>query len=377
MKTFFVLLLIALLLVSCKDKVPTFQINGKTVGVHNGKRIYIKQLDSLGKFVVIDTAIVKENRFSFEGITKEPTYSFIIIDGSIGFLPFVLENTAINIEVYKDSLKSSKIIGSPLTEKFNNLQEKALVVNKELSQLYKKLRTAQNEKDEEKIKAINADAKNLQEKQKNVFINYVEEHPNSYVSLIILKSFATNSQNNIEVIQKLYNGLSENIKKSDQASFIKNKIALIHKSLNKAKTTAIGKVAPNFSAPNPNGKILALNDIKGKVTLIDFWASWCGPCRRENPNVVKIYNEFHEKGLEIISVSLDKSNQKQKWIDAIEKDGMIWHHISNLEYFKEPIAKLYSIKSIPSTLLLNEKGEIVYKNLRGNALRDAVAKMLN
>ena len=139
----------------------------------------------------------------------------------------------------------------------------------------------------------------------------------------------------------------------------------------------IGKIAPNFSAPDPDGKIIALNDIKGKATIIDFWASWCGPCRRENPNVVKVYEKYHDKGLEIISVSLDRPNQQSRWLQAIEKDRLTWHHVSNLQYFNDPVARMYNISAIPATFILDADGRIVAKKLRGSALEEQIASMLN
>lgn len=113
----------------------------------------------------------------------------------------------------------------------------------------------------------------------------------------------------------------------------------------------IGQVAPNFSAKNPEGKTVSLKESLGKVTIIDFWASWCGPCRAENPNVVALYNEFHGKGLNIIGVSLDQD--EAKWKEAIAKDKLAWAHISNLKFWEDPIAKQYNVKSIPATFILD------------------------
>ena len=142
------------------------------------------------------------------------------------------------------------------------------------------------------------------------------------------------------------------------------------------KKADIGGVAPNFSASSPDGNQLALNDVLGKYTIIDFWASWCKPCRRENPNVVKVYEEYHDKGLNIISVSLDKAGQKERWIKAIEADKMNWEHVSNLKGWNEPIAKMYNVRSIPATFLLDENGTIIAKNLRGAALGAKIATLL-
>lgn len=130
-----------------------------------------------------------------------------------------------------------------------------------------------------------------------------------------------------------------------------------------------------------NGNPLTLYDIKGKVTIIDFWAAWCGPCRRENPNVVKVYNQFHDKGLEIIGVSLDgtprQGDAKAAWLKAVEDDKLTWHQVSNLQYFNGPVAKLYDINSIPATYIIDKEGTIIAKNLRGIALEQKIAELLN
>jgi thiol-disulfide isomerase/thioredoxin len=120
-----------------------------------------------------------------------------------------------------------------------------------------------------------------------------------------------------------------------------------------------------------------LKDAMGEYTIIDFWASWCGPCRKENPNVVRVYNNYHDKGLNIISVSLDKAGQKDRWIKAIKKDKMDWFHVSNLQFWQDPIAKQYGVRSIPATFLLDKNGIIIAKNLRGNALDAKVASLLD
>jgi thiol-disulfide isomerase/thioredoxin len=138
----------------------------------------------------------------------------------------------------------------------------------------------------------------------------------------------------------------------------------------------IGAKAPEFSAPTPEGTELALNDALGKYTIIDFWASWCKPCRRENPNVVRVYEKYHDKGLNIISVSLDRQGQESRWKQAIADDKMDWYHVSNLMFWQDPIAKQYNVRSIPATFLLDENGTIIDKNLRGAALEVKIASLL-
>ena len=137
----------------------------------------------------------------------------------------------------------------------------------------------------------------------------------------------------------------------------------------------IGYYAPNFTAPNPDGQMKSLNDMLGKVTLLEFWASWCGPCRRENPNLVKIYKKYKDLGFNIIGVSLDKS--MPQWTKAIEDDYLTWDHLSNLKFWQDPIARLYKVRAIPASFILDEKGLIVSKNLRGYQLEAKISELIN
>ena len=146
--------------------------------------------------------------------------------------------------------------------------------------------------------------------------------------------------------------------------------------LDELKSVEVGQKAPDFSAPNPEGKMVSLKESLGKVTVIDFWASWCAPCRVENPNVVALYNEFHAKGLNIIGVSLDRAGEDAKWKEAIAKDKLTWTQVSNLKFWEDPIATKYNVKSIPATFLLDAQGKIVAKDLHGAELKAKVAELL-
>jgi peroxiredoxin len=359
--TFFICLLL-----SCETTPKdSFQISGKAPNILNGMRAYLKAVNEQGRLVNKDTAIVIDEKFSFEGIRNEPNLEFLFIDGTQGNLPLIIENGAIEIAAFKDSLITSIVSGTPNNEKFQSFLKEQFQLAKKQRALMETLRNAPENANDDLV-ALNKSLSELP-------YNFINEHHDSYASVIILESKTYDQQAPLGKIESSFDALSNDLKTSSYGKRIKDFIAT-----KKAEVTVnIGDVAPDFSGQTPDGNTLALSDIKGKVTIIDFWASWCGPCRRENPNVVKMYNKYHEKGLEIIGVSLDRSEQKDRWIQAIADDKLTWHHVSNLEFWQDPIARLYNIRSIPATFILNEQGEIVAKNLRGQELEDKVAELLN
>ena len=232
-----------------------------------------------------------------------------------------------------------------------------------------KLTKAQQEKDSKTTQALLTEYNKFQEELNTNSIAFIGSNPDSYIALLLLENLAGSEVISTEATEQYLNKFTKDVLVTKNAIALKNNIQ-------SKKATAIGNIAADFEAPNPEGKIISLKNALGKVTIIDFWASWCGPCRRENPNVVAMYNELHPKGLNIIGVSLDNPNGKEKWIEAIKKDGLTWPQISNLKGWQDPIAVMYNIKSIPATLLLDKDGKILAKNLRGEELKAKVKELL-
>ena len=202
---------------------------------------------------------------------------------------------------------------------------------------------------------------------KKVMRAFVSKHPDSYISLIVLSElFDSNSE---AEIAKLYQNLSESVKKTELGEELG--IRLFSKT-----RTSIGTVAPDFTQNDPKGKPVKLSDFRGKYVLIDFWASWCGPCRQENPNVVKAYAQFKNKNFEILGVSLDNPNAKTAWLNAIERDKLTWTQVSDLQGWKNQAARLYGVESIPQNFLVDPDGVIIAKNLRGENLIITLSNLL-
>ena len=365
--------LLVALAFSCQDQKPEhITFKGNADNIEDGTSVYLSQLGEQGQPQPIDTITVEKGSFEIDLPEVDfETLNILRIDGARGNIIFINENEPITATIYKDSLRSSEIKGGDSNKLFNEYVSEIKEVRSEMQKMVAEYQKNNPDlrQNPELMKEIQEKQKELQDKNSEKFKEMVANHPNSSVSVLILSDIINAKSVSTTEAKELFDNLSEDVKKTPIGK-------QLDESLTKATATAIGSKAPDFSAPTPDGKELSLKDAMGKVTIIDFWASWCKPCRIENPNVVKLYNKYHDKGLNILGVSLDKNGQKDKWLKAIEDDGLTWQHVSNLEYWKGPVAQMYSVSSIPATFILDENGIIVAKDLRGDALEAKIAEML-
>lgn len=359
------------LIFSCESEVKDkYIIQAQAKGIYNGMRAYLQVKNEYGQLVNKDTAIVIDEKFTFNGIQPTPEIHYLSITGVTKYKPLILENGGIHINVYKDSLETSTVTGTPLNNTYQHYKQNERKLQQHIQQLTLQLRGLP--KNTSLYKQLIASKKTLKQ-QPTTFIN---NNKDSYISALLIDQLLASKTTSLNDIETLFNTLTPQIKSTTLAQQITARIDKqknIYKNQNKVQ---IGDIAPNFSAKNPAGKTLALNQVKGKITIIDFWASWCRPCRMENPYVVKTYNKYHKKGLEIISVSLDRPHQKSDWIKAIKTDNMTWHHIANLAYGADPIAQKYGVTSIPTTFVIDSNGKVMAKNLRGRQLEYKIAELL-
>lgn len=375
MKKILAFITLGALIVSCnKLDEHEFLINGTVDQTEDGKMVFLENQDFITMGIqTIDTAIVKDGKFSFKGKAENPRLHFIQVENISGKTVFILEKGEIKIDINKDSIQKSFIGGT-----FNNDElYKYNQQSSKISERIMKFRDENNDKmnqamqvnDTVVINALRKEYMDIQEEMNTFSAQYAENNPKAYISVLIVENMINQPDFDAVLVKKIFENLATDLKESKQGENIK-------KFLDSYDQTAIGSIAPDFSAPNPEGDMVSLKESLGKVTIIDFWAAWCGPCRKENPHVVALYNEFHNKGLNIIGVSLDREGDAAAWKQAIEVDRLTWPQVSNLKHWKEPIAEMYGVKSIPATFILDAEGRIVAKDLRGDALRDQVASML-
>jgi thiol-disulfide isomerase/thioredoxin len=381
MKKVLVLLFIAFSLISFNiNSTDDCLIKGTVSGINDGEIIYLKESNGSQGLITLDSTLVKNGKFGFKMNGSEIKLCLIIHKDITGF-PIVIEKGTITVEINKnETSNSSKVFGTITNDELLKLTTSSKLISEKVNEFTSKnaalFKKASDEKDETTMQKLQKEYDALQKENSDLFIIYAENNPNSFLSAVILESFlSSNAETDFERKRKMYNALSLEIKKTKQGKKVEELLRKIENQKTAKNSLDINAIAPNFSAKTPEGKTISLKECLGKVTIIDFWASWCGPCRRENPSVVALYNEFHSQGLSIVGVSLDQD--LNKWKEAIVKDKISWFQVSNIKGWNDPIAILYQIESIPQTYILDSDGKIIAKNLRGDELRTKVKELLS
>ena len=364
---------------SCEQtaKLPegVYKITGEASGVYNGIRVYLKEKvmnRGRSRYVIKDTAIVINEMFEFKGTYDNEVLWYLEGNSMKGMLPLVINNDLTQIKINKDTLDQSVISNSKSNQLIANHEKQRKLLLKRRGELFKAYRNNINKSNTFKVE-FGMTMKNVADSINSMDRIFVEKNPDNCYSLNLLKKLIS-TKAPIKEVKALFENINPKIQNSPEGLSLKTEIETEFAKFIAKEAVSVGKTAPEFKAKNPNDDFISLNEVKGKYTLIDFWAAWCRPCRVENPNLLKAYNKYHSKGFEIISVSLDgrrgKTEGKKAWTEAIEKDGIgSWPHVSNLSYFNGPIAKGYGVTSIPSSFLIDENGKIIAKNLRGEALQ--------
>ena len=353
-----------------------YTLNGKVGQLSAPAKAYLMYSNAAGRQT--DSTAITNGSFTFAGTLDEPKSAYLIISKSgngirskdASYIDLYLE--AGNISVNSpDSIDDAKITAGPINADNAKLKVALTQVNAEMQQLNKDYYAATDDQRKSKDFGDNIQKREdaIEKEQKDVYLAFIKANPNAQMSLFALKNYA-GSVPDVNEVEPVFNSLSASVRASkmgvDYAA-----------SIEKMKKTAVGAVAPDFTMADTAGKPVSLHDFKGKYVLVDFWASLCGPCRAENPNVVKAYGVYKSKNFTVLGVSLDQPGAQAKWLKAIHDDGLTWTQVSDLKFWKNEAAQLYAVQAIPQNFLVGPDGKIVGKNLRGDDLDNKLKELLD
>ncbi len=350
-----------------------FTLTGNINGQLNAKQAFISYRNNAVN--IFDSVPVNNGGFTYNGNSNGPVLVKVIIDytgegikKATDNFSFYVDGTKVNIQS-KDSVKQATVKGSAINNEY--LEYKKL--GAKLDALYVELnarwaKATKEEKEGDALKdSLNAVLTPVADEKKEQQRNYIKAHPGSFFSLLALKELA-GSNIDVPLYEPMFKKLPEKVRSTPTGIDFAAQIE-------KNKLTAEGAIAPDFTQNDTLGNAVKLSSFRGQYVLVDFWASWCGPCRQENPNVVAAYNKYKNKGFTILGVSLD--SRKDLWLKAIEADKLYWTQVSDLKYWDNAVAKQYGIRSIPANLLLDKEGKIIARNIRGEELGKTLEKFLH
>ncbi len=340
-------------------------ISGTITGLDSG---YVELIHQELEGSKIDSVVLANSKFSFTTKLKEPTQYALRIAGADEVEPliFFADPGKVSINCAIDSLNKAVVKAGPTNDEY-------VIVNTSLNNIFKKadpyfqqFGDAREKGDEATIMRIQKFFDSLTAEANSYIVSYATGNTSSLVSATLLNANMGDASR-AEATSKIFDGFAEPIKNSIPGRSLKL-------ALDAIKSTSVGATATNFTQNDVNGKPVSLASFRGKYVLLDFWASWCAPCRAENPNVVKAYNAYKSKGFDILGVSLDE--EKSLWLAAIKKDNLTWTHVCDFKGFENEAANLYRINAIPANYLLDKEGKIIAVNLTGPALENKLKELM-
>ena len=378
MKKALIALAVILSFTACSTKKTGYQMEG-TFSNSNGETINLMVLTA-NNLEMVDSVKLDENgHFSFSGDLEAPNL-FMLTAGQMNYISLIIkpgEKISIDADV-TNMIENYEIKGSPDSKLLKEFTGKLMSSIKEiakLSQVY--YDSIQSPNLASIMKDLNTKSEEITADMRNFTIRFIEDNPGSLATLMALyqqmgpNQFILDPTTDYTYYETIDSILYEKYPESELVKSLHQNVEDMKESMKLAEIRnnmlGTGKTPPEIALPNPDGDTLWLSSTKGKIVLLDFWAAWCSPCRRENPNLVANYKKYHEKGFEIFQVSLDKT--RESWMKGIKEDGLgEWLHVSDLKYWNSSVVPKFQIEGIPASFLLDREGNIIAQNLRGDAL---------
>jgi len=319
-----------------------------------------------GEWVKLDSSAQENASYVMHGVLDFPSMHYIFIKGIKRNVPIFLDDGDITIEVFKDDYDATTIMGSPAHDQYRGFEDETAVFDEKLHAVYQEYRTARDSGLLEVKDSLSQVMDGIYDEQQAFIKEYVFNNNANVTSPYI--AYRNSYSWTADELENIINNFDPSLETSPDYIFLADRLVVL-------KRVDIGQPLVDFAMKDTNDVDIHLSELsKGKYLLVDFWASWCGPCRTENPNIVACYNDFHEKGFDVLGVSFDKS--RENWIQAIHNDSLSWNHVSDLLYWNNAAGKLYGVRSIPSSILLDPDGIIIAKTLRGEELREKLEELM-
>ena len=365
------LIVLLFILISCQnknEKINEIKLTVNYIGDIEGDEVRLQKVSSDYSIELYKSESFNNNKIVFDILILESTLFRLDILGKES-IDLILNNTDVNVNIDNSSSEFKYTIeGSYDTDVLNNVRKIISTYKYDIRQINQKFIKASQEKNSKLVNELRYDANILKIDFEKFLKTYLRTVDNSLA--VIITSDYLDIDNNISFWDSTLTKYKDNFSYN---SYFKS----FEKKVNKIKSISFGSVAPELILSDTTGKDIALSSLRGKYVLLDFWAGWCGPCRMENPNILKNYLKYKDKGFEIYQVSLDRS--RSDWVNAIKKDNLIWYNVSDLKYFQSEAATIYNIDRIPKAFLLDPNGVIIAKDteLRGNRLGEKLNEIFN